>query len=760
MVRNLTLKQIAVLIVAALSLGGALIFVGTYYFSGRVDAVRGAWDVYESERAEKSRLELSLRAALGYGGLIHNYKNYLLRQQESYHSRALERLGAAQAVLDQYTVLGLTPSEDLAVQDLRVVLTVYGEALRQATKGAALGFSPEKLEANFPIDDSKALRALAILRSENLAKTGFVERASGRVALSARLRASLGYGGMIHAFKDYVIRHNEIDRQHAAELISEAYGIIEEYGKLSMPPGEKAALEDIKAMVRNYQRNLGLAAELVGKGGLAVEIDNLVRVDDSLALRGLTTINREIAKAVDQSSMGITLGILDMQKAVGLAMAIVVLGAISLSLFLLYVINRHLIVPVRDMTHAVTALAGGDLGVVVAGTEQGNEIGTMARAVEVFRNTSIRRREAEESLAIANEELNSQLAVLKDMRARTEPQATQAISLAENLTRAHEEASRAFARAEADEFRIRSVLQTVTDAIITIDSAGIIETFNTAAERIFGYHESEVIGRNVSMLMPDPHRSAHDGYIQRFHDGKPTRLVGKTVEQIALRKDGSRFPIDLSVNPMRIGGEVKFTGVVRDITDRKEAEAEISRLALTDPLTGLANRNQFSRRLDDAFKISDRQKSQVALLLVDLDKFKPVNDTYGHPAGDALLKQVASEMLKLTRDVDTVARLGGDEFAILLFEPESRDDAGRIAERVVETLGRTFDVLGHQIRIGGSVGIAFHPSDTMDQDTLFKFADLALYAAKDAGRNTFRFFDSLQISSLDASIRKDGKSLP
>ncbi|MBI5121733.1 MAG: diguanylate cyclase [Rhodospirillales bacterium] len=756
MLRNLTLKQIAIVTVGALVLGGALILAGTNHFRGRIDAVNAAWSVYESERAEKSRLELTLRATLGYGGLVHSYKNYLLRQEEDYFNRATEKLGAARAVLDQYAVLGLTPSEEVAVQDLRSVLTEYGRALSQAAKEVALGLSSERIELDYPVDDTKGIRALAILRSENLAKTGAADLASGRVAMSAKLRAALGYGGMIHAFKNYVILKKDEDRLRAEGMIANAKGIIEDYRKLALSPGEAAAIQDIERAVNQYERNLSIAADLVEKKASAAEIDKAVRVDDSLALRGLMTINREIAKAIELSASDISTGIHAARDASGLALAFIAVGTILLCLFLIYVINRHLIVPVQDMTGSITALAGGDLGVSVSRTAQGNEIGAMARAVEVFRDTSIRRREAEQALAVSNEELSAQLAVLRDLRDRTEQQAAQAVALAENLTRANEEASKASARAEADEFRIRSILQTVTDAIITIDATGIVETFNSAAERIFGYHESEVIGRNVSMLMPDPHRSAHDGYIQRFLDGSPTRLVGKTVEQIALRNDGSRFPIDLSVNPMRLGGQVKFTGVARDITDRKEAEAEINRLALTDPLTGLANRNQFSRRLNDAFKISDRQKSQVALLLVDLDKFKPVNDIYGHPAGDALLKLVADEMLKLTRDVDTVARLGGDEFAILLFEPGARDDVSHVAERIVETLGRQFDVMGFQIRIGGSVGIAFHPSDASDQDALFKYADLALYAAKAAGRNTYKYYNPTLLSSLDASIRKDG----
>ena len=208
-----------------------------------------------------------------------------------------------------------------------------------------------------------------------------------------------------------------------------------------------------------------------------------------------------------------------------------------------------------------------------------------------------------------------------------------------------------------------------------------------------------------------------------------------------MRQDGSVFPIELSSNTMLIAGETKFIGIIRDITERRKAEEEIRRLALTDPLTGLANRNQFHQKFEDAIKLARRQESTIGLMMLDLDKFKPVNDTYGHPVGDALLNWVSETLQDMSRNTDTVARLGGDEFAIIVVDPENQDVLGLLAERIVTALSATTNIMGHDLQIGTSIGIADFPDHGETIDDIMGKADKALYAAKKAGRNTFRFFD-------------------
>jgi diguanylate cyclase (GGDEF)-like protein len=179
---------------------------------------------------------------------------------------------------------------------------------------------------------------------------------------------------------------------------------------------------------------------------------------------------------------------------------------------------------------------------------------------------------------------------------------------------------------------------------------------------------------------------------------------------------------------------------MKDITTQKSLEEELRRLALTDALTGLANRNVFNSTLEKALRSSRRFNYGTALLMLDLDKFKSVNDTHGHPVGDDILKAAANILNDGLREVDLVARLGGDEFAIILEGVNKKDDAELLAQRYIDTLGRPFEIKGLTIRIGTSVGIAHYPDDADNLADLVRRADLALYKAKEAGRNAYRAF--------------------
>lgn len=178
-----------------------------------------------------------------------------------------------------------------------------------------------------------------------------------------------------------------------------------------------------------------------------------------------------------------------------------------------------------------------------------------------------------------------------------------------------------------------------------------------------------------------------------------------------------------------------------DITDRTIYEAKLQKLALTDPLTGLANRNRFNSALEKTLQSGRRFKYGTALLMVDLDKFKVVNDTFGHPIGDALLKRVSDLLSDNLREVDLVARLGGDEFAVVLEGMDNKGDAELLAQRYVKNISSPFKIDEHRVSIGVSVGIALFPADADNTVDLIRRADLALYKAKEIG-NTFRMFST------------------
>ena len=189
-----------------------------------------------------------------------------------------------------------------------------------------------------------------------------------------------------------------------------------------------------------------------------------------------------------------------------------------------------------------------------------------------------------------------------------------------------------------------------------------------------------------------------------------------------------------------IDGVEHILTYVQDITERKETEARIEFLAHHDPLTGLPNRVLFRDRFTLGTAWAERSDSKVALLFVDLDHFKTINDTLGHPVGDQLLQQVAQRLRDCVRDTDTISRQGGDEFLIALTDVDDLDAVSQVATKVLGTLGAPFLIEGHELTATLSMGIAVWPDDGQDFDVLLQRADTAMYQAKDAGRNTYRFY--------------------
>jgi|GEM_PF-735047 len=742
MLRHLTLKQAAFLLTfLLLALGGIL--VGSLRYVGRdLAEIERSWTEFQIEQSEKARIETGLRAILGYGGLVHNYKNYILRKDDDRKYRTFEAIGVARGLISQYETLGVSPAEDAALQDVDRTVVAYAMALDDVDHLIQEGRTAREIDARTHVDDGLALRGLDTLHAEILAGRGEGPPKASKAMLAARLRAALGYGGMIHNFKDYVLRGDLEYAERAQIKMQDVHRVISEYRLAGPSPGERVAIEDIEEMLENYQRNLGVAGDMNVAGSAAETIDAAVKVDDTLALRGLATLDRETALDISRRSDAITSAVRKARSFERLAGWGVVAVIALWGGFSLFLIHGSVVLPVRGLTSVMKRLAGGDLEGEVPHVSLRNEIGELARAVRVFKRTSAELRAAERQLQDTHEEYNAQLSDLQAMKERSENQAAKAVNLAENLAVAREAAEKASARAEADELRIRTIVDTATDAIITVDAKGNIETFNSAAQTIFGWQAGEAIGRNISFLIPGRHQAKHDEYMTGYHQGKPSGIVGRVRELEGLRRDGSVFPIELSVNAMRLAGELKFTGVIRDITERKQAEEHIRLLAMTDPLTGLANRHQFLNRFQDALSLARRNRDwRLAVLMLDLDRFKPVNDAYGHPVGDALLKEVGRQLREQTRETDTVARLGGDEFAVILLDAGDREMVGQIADRIAGALSAPLAILGNRIQIGTSLGVAFYPEDGDNADDLMRKADLALYAAKKAGRSTWRYYE-------------------
>ncbi|HZW24660.1 MAG TPA: diguanylate cyclase [Gallionella sp.] len=302
---------------------------------------------------------------------------------------------------------------------------------------------------------------------------------------------------------------------------------------------------------------------------------------------------------------------------------------------------------------------------------------------------------------------------------------------------------------EKSQNQLQAIIHNAMDGIITINEAGEILGFNPAAEHIFGYSLQEILGRNVNLLMPEPPRSTHDGFIQRYIQTGETKVMGVSGREVAaVRKNGEQFPMEVSISEMVLGGSRYFVGIVRDITERKLAEQKIAHLAHYDYLTDLPNRALFLNTLEHSIRLARRNNYKAAVLFLDLDGFKQVNDTLGHDAGDLLLQFVAKRLKHIIRESDTVARVGGDEFTFLLNNVESNEGVAMVAGKIIAALAEPFDLKSQRCHIGGSIGIAMFPDDAGDLDQLIRQADEAMYLAKQSGKNTHRFYpDVLQKQS-------------
>ncbi|HUW98783.1 MAG TPA: EAL domain-containing protein [Acidiferrobacter sp.] len=302
--------------------------------------------------------------------------------------------------------------------------------------------------------------------------------------------------------------------------------------------------------------------------------------------------------------------------------------------------------------------------------------------------------------------------------------------------RAHE-AVRHWRRSEGE---VQAVLHHVDEGIATISEMGVIETFNPAMERLFGYTETEVVGKNISLLMPEPYRSHHDEYLRHYRETGEARVIGSGREVVGRHNDGSEFPVDIRVSEFRLDGSRRFIGTVRDASIRKAVEARMQRVATHDALTDLPNRTLIQVRMEQLIKRSERSGQLFAVMFVDLDRFKDVNDSLGHDIGDQVLCVVARRLMDILRAEDTVGRQGGDEFIVLAASLVAPVDAALIAEKILHTLATPYVIDEHSLYLGASVGVALYPEDGRDVDTLLKHSDLAMYQAKAAGRNTYQYF--------------------
>ncbi|WP_374489440.1 putative bifunctional diguanylate cyclase/phosphodiesterase [Zoogloea sp.] len=293
----------------------------------------------------------------------------------------------------------------------------------------------------------------------------------------------------------------------------------------------------------------------------------------------------------------------------------------------------------------------------------------------------------------------------------------------------------------------QAILDCAEYAILYTDPQGIIQRLNPASINLFAYAHDELIGLHVQHLFPPldtgqaPPIRTREGQLELNLAISEKFRVPQEVELV--RKNGSRFTASLSISVVRSPEQqvLGFVGIVLDLTEKIEAEMRIRHLAHYDSLTALPNRSRLNEHLAQMLELATQTGQGLAVMFTDLDRFKYVNDTLGHQAGDELLQLVSQRLKHCVREQDLVARTGGDEFVIVLSPVEDPTHAAReVADRLLLSLARPFTLCGKQITVTPSIGIALYPEHGEDGNTLIKHADAAMYLAKDSGRNNLQFF--------------------
>jgi diguanylate cyclase (GGDEF)-like protein/PAS domain S-box-containing protein len=315
-------------------------------------------------------------------------------------------------------------------------------------------------------------------------------------------------------------------------------------------------------------------------------------------------------------------------------------------------------------------------------------------------------------------------------------------------------ASRAFIKLRKSKAKNQALLNAIPDLMFRVRKEGIVLEYKESEEVQSLLTSEDLLGRRIDEVLP-------------------TDFAEKTmyfVEQTLQTGITQIFEYQININNVIyhyetrivVSGEDEVIAIVRDITERKRAEQQIIQLAFYDYLTGLPNRLLFKNRLEQSIAGAQRYRKKVAVMFLDLDLFKRINDTFGHDVGDMLLKSVADRILKCIRRIDcvsrinteeiesTMARMGGDEFTILLSNIDNIQDASKVGKRILNEISQPFKIGAHDIHITTSIGITIYPIDTKDPDDLLKYADIAMYQAKDKGRNNYQFYtESMNAATVE-----------
>lgn len=574
---------------------------------------------------------------------------------------------------------------------------------------------------------------LGLLVSSLLAVT-FIHESQRQNALLSRVaqRDLAAFNHYAELFVNLTEQHSALDNLlHSAAKFDEAnlydqakrhlhatMQAVEDLERALPPASEKLAPEfvalrnELSASAQAYRKGISAAVELTTV--------NVALAPDQLALANerFTAMNRAFVRLLDMERRGISAEIdarIHQSEIGSSTIAVVSVSVVALLLYLSQVLARALSRSIETQIDLLTEL-GTQAGASVA-SDGSHEVERMAQAIAAFRKLL-------EDLRHSRDEL--ELRVLE--RTRALQQANGELRFEVDLRKEAEGRLRVYAE----------VISSTDDSVIITDPDGRVVEINPAYQRATGRSREEVIGKNLHEPGRDSNAREHYGTLWR-----DLKAAGSWSGEIMERRyDGESFPCWALCNVVRDehGEPGYYVCVIRDITALKQNRQQLEQLAFHDALTGLPNRSLFNDRLKLALADAERQKSILAVLYLDLDRFKYVNDMFGHAAGDSLLIEISQRFIRCLRASDTLARIGGDEFVGLLPDLGAETDAVQIAERMIDAAAKVFRLSDQSVQVGASIGISFFPKDGGDAESIRENADFAMYEAKQTGRGQYRLY--------------------